>query len=140
MLEQLFTFPVVTIDGDNEERKQIRKERLALPEDEEESGYDIVFGEAEYPYYDFIGIEDRWLPNEESLEKALRGKFTACLVRFANAGQLLVPWSRKKFKEELQKFADQYEASRPPKEEGQIRILNLTPAQFEEATQTKKSE
>lgn len=128
MLEELFTFPMVVIDGDNEERKEKRKLDMNLPS-EADAEFDLIFGEAEYPYWDFIGIEDRWLPNSNSFEKALDGKFEACLVRFANVGQLLVPWSKRKFKAELLKFAADYEAKHP--REREIKILNLTPEQAE---------
>lgn len=136
MLEQLFKFPVVTIDGDNEDRKEAKRNRLNLPKDEESLEYDIIFGEAEYPYWDFIGVEDRWLPTEESLAKALDGRFNTCIVRFANVGQLLVPWSKKKFKAELIKFAEEYEANfkKGPEEGRDIKIITLTPDQYKKAT------
>ncbi len=59
MLEQLFTFPIVMIDGDNEERKIKESQRFGdLPnaESEPQGDYDMVFGEAEYPFWDLIGI------------------------------------------------------------------------------------
>lgn len=133
MLDELFNFPIVMIDGDNEERKMRNKPDLGIPEIEEnEDEYDMVFGEAEYPYFDFIGIEDRWLPNTESLDKALTGKFEACMVRFLHVGQLLVPWSRRKFKAELVKFADAYELAHPVKQEKkpELRIMALSAEQF----------
>lgn len=137
MLNALFTFPVVMIDGDNEERKmeqQIRDKELLGGTNNE--GYDMAFGEAEYPYWDFIGIEDRWLPTPESFNKALEGKFEACLVRFIHAGQILVPWTRKKFKAELTKFAEEYEVANPQEngKKTELRIMTLTPEQFEKAT------
>lgn len=137
MLNELFTFPIFMIDGDNEEKKLERKmkdeELLGDAEDEE---LDIIYGEAEYPYWDFIGIEDRWLPRDESLKKALDGKFEACAVRFLHAGQLLVPWSRKKFKTEFTKFAEEYEAANPrsDRKPTELKIMTLTPEQFEKAT------
>lgn len=138
MIDELFKFPIVMIDGDNEERKNKDKQRFGeMPntDEEEEGEYDMVFGEAEYPYWDFIGIEDRWLPSKESLQKALEGRFEACIVRFANVGQLLVPWTKKKFKSEIQKFGDEYEIAHPPKETQKvgpqpIRILNLTAEEY----------
>lgn len=138
MLDELFPFPMVMIDGDNEERKIKNKEQdellgLKKNEEEDEEDYDIVFGEAEYPYWDFIGIEDRWLPSKESLEQALQGKFDACIVRFLHAGQILVPWSKSKFKKELRKFAEAYELAHPPLREKrpEVRIMALTPEQFQ---------
>ena len=136
MLNELFTFPIVMIDGDNEERKIKNKEQdellgLKRAEEQEDETYDIVFGEAEYPYWDFIGVEDRWLPSKESLEQALKGNFDACIVRFLHAGQLLVPWSKGKFKKELKKFAQAYELANPVREKKpEVRIMALTADQF----------
>ena len=140
MLDVLFTFPIVMIDGDNEERKIKEKTRFGdLPnQEDEETEYDMVYGEAEYPYWDFIGVEDRWLPSTESWEKAMKGKFEACIVRFLHAGQLLVPWNKKKFKSELAKFQQTYEAANPKQNEKkvpEIRIMNLTAEQFKKATE-----
>ena len=135
MLEEFFKFPIVLIDGDNEERKEIEKERykaLTNKEVEDESeDYDIVYAEAEYPYWDFLGIEDRWIPTNESFQKAISQNFEACLVRFANVGHLLVPWTKKKFKKEIQKFAEEYELKHPKekKKKKQLRILSLSPEQ-----------
>lgn len=135
MLDELFTFPIVMIDGDNEEKKMRNKPDLGLTNSaEEDEEYDMVFGEAEYPYFDFIGIEDRWLPSTESLDKALAGEFDACMVRFLHVGQLLVPWSKRKFKKEIAKFADAFELSHPPKQDKkpELRIMALSAEQFKE--------
>lgn len=132
MLEQLFKFPIVMVDGDNEDRKIRNKERYgALPNAEEEDAddYDMVFGEAEYPYWDLIGIEDRWLPSKESFNKAMAGQFEACIVRFVNVGQLLVPWSKKKFKSALLKFAEEYDNNHP-KEKKNVNVRVLSPEEF----------
>lgn len=91
------------VDGNNEEKKNERGMSLGLPEDEE---FDIITGEAECPYFDFISITDRWLPTSESLQKALEGKFEACYVLFANSGGFVVPWTKSKFKKEFKKFSD----------------------------------
>jgi hypothetical protein len=130
MLDELFNFPIVLIDGDNEDRKQENKLRLGditplNQEGEAEDEYDMIFGEAEYPYWDLVGIEDRWLPSEESLDKALRGRFEACLVRFSHVGQLLVPWTKKKFKAEITKFAEKYKEENPSKDKGRVLQLNI---------------
>ncbi len=133
MLEELFTFPTVMIDGDNEEKKMRNKPDLGIPGEDEDEEYDIVYGEAEYPYWDFIGIEDRWLPSTESLQRAMEGKFEACIVRFLHAGQILVPWSRKKFKTEIAKFQALYEAAHPKQAEkpkAAIPIMTLTQDQY----------
>jgi hypothetical protein len=133
MLDALFTFPVVNIDGDNEERKLKENDLLG----DNDLPYDMVFGEAEYPYWDFIGIEDRWLPTTESFNKALDGKFEACMVRFVHAGQLLVPWTRKKFKTEIANFAKEFEESNPQEsgKRAELRIMTLTPEQYKKATE-----
>jgi len=129
MLEQLFKFPIAIIDSENEERKRRLGE---LPNVEEGDEYDIIYAEAEYPYWDLIGMEDRWLPTTKSFDNAMRGEFDACIVKFANVGSLLVPWSKTKFKSALIKFADKYELSRPPKEQRVIKVKTLT------AEETKK--
>jgi hypothetical protein len=136
MLDELFTFPIVMIDGDNEERKMRNKPDLGLPSvsDDDEEEYDMVFGEAEYPYWDFIGVEDRWLPSTESFKKALEQKFEGCIVRFLHAGQLLVPWSKKKFKAEIKRFQETYELAHPPKQAEKpktaIPVMTITPDQY----------
>lgn len=99
--ENLFVFPIALVDGENEEKKRERNKSLALDESEE---VDIVIGEAEVPYYDFISVTDRWLPSQRSLDKALNGKFDACYVVFANSGGFVVPWNKQKFKEKLKEF------------------------------------
>lgn len=143
MLDQLFKFPIVMIDGDNEERKIKEKLRFGdIPntEGEEQGDYDMVFGEAEYPYWDLIGIEDRWLPSRESFIKAMNGQFEGCIVRFVNAGQLLVPWTRKKFKAALLKFAEEYTEAHPPKDQRVVKIKTLTAEEYKNITGTKDNE
>ena len=101
ILENLFTFPIVMIDGDNEDRKARTSEMMALSD---EQTADMILGEAECPYNDFVSVSDRWLPSEESLNKALEGKFEACGVVFSQSGSFVVPWNKKRFKRELNKF------------------------------------
>ncbi len=144
MLEQLFKFPIVMIDGDNEERKIREKQKYGdLPGQPEQTqgDYDMIFGEAEYPYWDLIGIEDRWLPNRESIEKAMNEKvFDGCIVRFANVGQLLVPWSKKKFKSALIKFAEDYKAKQPEiPQQRVVKIKTLSPEEFKALTDEGES-
>jgi len=122
MLEHLFKFPIVMIDGDNEERKTRQNDILSS---DDEIEYDIIIGEAEYPYTDIIGLEDKWLPSKDSFDKARDGKFEACVVRFANVGFLLVPWTKKKFKEQLAKFAETYEKTNQ-KQVGTIKVKHIS--------------
>ena len=105
MLKDLFVFPIIMVDGDNEERKDI----LGLSND---AKLDVITGEAECPYYDFISVCDRWLPTDESFDNAMNGKFDACGVNFQQSGTFIVPWNKERFKRELSKFI----ASLPPKE------------------------
>ncbi len=102
-LDHLFTFPIIMVDGDNEDKKEQRHEILGIGEEEE---IDLIEGEACIPYYDFISVSDRWLPTEESFNNALGKKFDACGVLFANSGTYIVPWNKEKFKKELKKFID----------------------------------
>lgn len=106
MFKDLFKFPIVLIDGENEERKRKEGELFSR---EEQAEYDIITGYAEFPYYDFRGMEDRWMPSEESLERAMKGKFDACLVNFLHASSQLVPWTKEKFKQEIGKFMEERE-------------------------------
>lgn len=124
ILDDLYTFPIVMVDGENEERKE--RESSILGNTDSEPEYDIVYGEASYPYYDFIGIEDRWLPTQRSLSRALKSKFDACMVRFSNVGQLLVPMNKEKFMSEIQQFSMEREKTLyiAPKQEQPV-IINL---------------
>ncbi len=144
MLEQLFKFPIVLIDGDNEARKAREQQRFGdIPgETKPDEEYDMIFGKAEYPYWDLIGIEDRWLPNRDSIEKALtERKFDACLVKFANVGHLLVPWTREKFKAEIIKFSEEYKANQPEiPEQRVVKIKTLSAEEFKRITDEGKSE
>ena len=102
MLDSLFKFPIVNVDGLNEEKKAIQAEKMNLYEQE----VDMVIGEAECPYYDFLSISDRWLPTKESFQNALEGNFDACYVLFNSSGSFIVPWNKEIFKTELKKFMD----------------------------------
>lgn len=115
MLEDLFVFPIVMVDGDAEEKKG----SLGIGEDE----VDIIIGEAECPYNDFISVADRWLPTEESHSRALDGKFDACYVIFDGCGGYVCPWTKTKFKSKLRSFIQ----SRP-----QPRTLTMTKEEFKE--------
>lgn len=101
-MNKLFKFPIVMIDGDNEDRKEEMKEKLALSDDQ----VDIIIGYAECPHYDFLCIADRWMPTDDSFQRALEGKFDACHVTFNQSGAFIVPWPRDKFKKKLQDFKD----------------------------------
>lgn len=122
MLDTLFTFPIIMVDSDNEEKKEKDKEKMALESDLEA---DIVIGNVECPYWDFISISDKWLPNKESFENALKGKFDACGVLFSQSGHYLVPWTREKFKKEFKKFVD-----KQPKH--QLREVKIVPLENDE--------
>jgi len=106
-IDDLFNFPIVMVDGENEERKEKDKSRYGdIPGKEDDTPeYDIVYGEATYPYYQFLGAEDRWLPTQRSLKRALSQRFDACIVRFLHVGQLLVPMTKEKFLTSIREFA-----------------------------------
>lgn len=103
MFENLFKFPVVMVDGNREEEKEREMQRLNLPSEQYE--VDVIIGEAECPYYDFVSVTDRWLPTQESFQRAIQGKFDACSVLFSHSGTFVVPWPREKFKKALSKFS-----------------------------------
>lgn len=111
LTDDLFTFPIVMVDAENEERKEKDEEKFGtIPGKEQEPNeYDIIYGEASYPYYDFGGFEDRWLPTRRSLQRALRKKFDACIVRFNDVGQFLVPMNKEEFKKKIDEFAEERE-------------------------------
>lgn len=111
MIEDLFAFPIIMVDGDAEDKKDI----LGLPND---SDIDIITGEAECPYYDFVSVCDRWLPTEDSLDKAMNKEFEACGVTFMQSGSFIVPWPKAKFKKELAKFI-----SKLPKKEPKVKFV-----------------
>ena len=128
MTDDLFTFPIVMVDGENEEKKEKEQERFGdlIPGKEKDPiEYDIVYGEASYPYFDFVGFEDRWLPTQRSLHRALKQKFDACIVRFANIGQFLVPMTKEKFKEMINEFAQTREKGE--EEKTNVTVLKFTP-------------
>lgn len=124
--EDLFTFPIVMVDGENEERKERDSNLYNKIGEEEQVEYDIIYGEAAYPYYDFVGFEDRWLPTTKSLQRALRKKFDACTVRFRDIGQFLVPMSKEKFKAMLDSFVESREPI-PEETKGDVTVLKFTP-------------
>lgn len=109
MIDDLFKFPIILIDGMNEEQKAKSRQSMGLNTTDD---IDIIYAEAEYPYYDFIGIEDRWLPNQQSLDRAMRGKFNCCMVMFQNSGTHMVPWTKEKFKNAIQEFSNIREESK----------------------------
>lgn len=141
--KDLFTFPILLIDSENEERK--RKTRDILGNKDDEEGYDVAKAEAQYAYYNFRGIEDRWLPSEESFDRALEGKFDACSVIFVHSAPVLVPWPKQKFKDRLAEFArkrqEEMEAEAGKKEEKmvvQTSSVPLTPEQAEKIMEILK--
>lgn len=98
-LEILFEFPILMVDGTLEEKKNV----LGLKDGSE---LDIVYGYAECPFHDFVSVSDRWIPTQESFEKAQDGRFDACFVIFSHSGSFVVPWTRQKFKKEYIKFVN----------------------------------
>jgi len=108
-MNKLFAFPIIMIDGNREEEKEIERERLSslINKIEDEDELEIIIGEAECIATDLISISDRWLPTDESYERAIKGKFDACQVTFLHSGSFIVPWPKKRFKEKLYEFINQ---------------------------------
>lgn len=97
MTETLFSFPVVLVDGESVDKGNLYGKVS--------ENIEYAIGEAEQHYYDFLGVFDMWLPTPESLERAKESQeFEACVVTFSGIGNFLVPWPKKKFKAELEKF------------------------------------
>lgn len=115
-LDHLFTFPIIMVDGDNEDKKYEEHEKLGMGGDDDP---DIIEDEACIPYYDFVSVSDRWQPTSVSLNKAMSGKFDACGVLFAHSGTFIVPWTKERFIKEMKKFIEKL-----PKEE--IRVVQLS--------------
>lgn len=130
MLDELFTFPTVMVDGENEDEKM---KKAGLLNRDTPDPVDLIYGESEFPYYDFVGIADKWLPTPESLERALNGKFDACIVIFSNVGPLLVPWTRAKFKRELRKFIGTL-----PKPDPKMKMYHINTEQLEKILEESK--
>lgn len=122
MLNTLFKFPIIMVDGEHEEKK------AKIMDDAE---MDIIEGTAECPFTDFLGLSDAWYPDEESFKQALENKkFNACRVHFSQCGSYTVPWTRAKFKKELQSFIDNYEKNNPREKESfmiPIEIIDKKP-------------
>jgi hypothetical protein len=133
-LKSLFPFPIVMVDLENEEK---RRGSSHLYDPKNEGDPDLIYGEAEHPYFNFISVEDRWLPTMESKERAGSGVFDACSVNFANTYEKLVPWNKKYFKEQYLKFVNSLNLS---KKEPEVieRILILTAEQAQSLMEEKK--
>lgn len=129
MLDKLFKFPIVMVDGNKEEEKEQRRKNLSL---DEPSDADMIIGEAECPYYDFVSVTDRWLPTEDSYENATHGKFDACSVYFAQSGTFVVPWNKEKFKKQMKAFVDKLPTDKKD-DKSQIRIMTFTKEGLQDA-------
>ena len=103
MLENLFVFPIVMIDGDEMQEKD---KLNALLNKDDDDDLEAIHGEAEVPYFDLVGLVDKWGPNRESKERARRGVFDHCMVIFQTAGIYLSPMSKREFKKKFEEFAD----------------------------------
>jgi hypothetical protein len=108
MTKELFKFPIILIDGSVEDRKIKDSEMLGLTLENEDP--DIIYAEAECPYYDFLSVSDRWLPTDSSFENAKKGIFDACNVLFLNSGAFIVPMPKEEFRESLETFMENYHA------------------------------
>lgn len=126
MMEKLFKFPIVMVDGNKEEEKEKRREGLGLSSNGVDEEVDIIIGEAECPYYDFVSVTDRWLPTDESYNKALDGRFDACSVYFSQSGSFVVPWNKEKFKKELKAFIKTIPKDKLGDDKSDIRIMTFT--------------
>lgn len=109
-LEHLFKFPFILIDGD----KLDKNESLGIGFDE--SDPELIYAEAEIPYWDFLCVKDKWLPLKASYDKAYHdGKFDACIVEFNTCGSYLCAWPKEKFKDKLSKFAETFKKAEADK-------------------------
>lgn len=102
ILDKLFKFPILQIDGDEEERKEELAKSLSM----EKGEYELIPGEAMCPYYELVAIMDKWVPTEESKEKARDGVYEHCMVTFSSSGSYIVPWKKEKFLKNMEKFIE----------------------------------
>lgn len=127
---ELFKFPIVMIDGEKEEEKEKENERYALDKKEDP---ELIFGQAEVPYWDFLSIKDRWLPTEKSYLRALEeGKFDACQIEFDKCGSYMSPIPKEEFKKRLENFITKL----PQKE---LQIFQLSEEQLKNIIDANKS-
>lgn len=131
MTKELFKFPIILIDGSMEDKKMKDSEILGLSLDDDDP--DIIYAEAECPYYDFLSISDRWLPTHESFQNAKKGIFDACNVIFLNSGAFVVPMSKEEFRESLDNFIENYDLDeakstkkKKSKSQPEVKILKLS--------------
>lgn len=103
VLEELISFPIVMVDLATEEKKE---KESSLFNSQEAVDIDMIYGEAQVPFWDFLCINDRWLPTQDSIDNARSGKFDACSVSFKFSGTYCVPWSKAKFMKHLSEFVD----------------------------------
>lgn len=109
LFQNLFKFPVVLADGDYEARK---RDSDLFPNAQDED-METVIGEAEVPYFGFVSVLTRWLPQAASRDKALQeGIFDACYVQF-DSGSYLVPWTKERFKREYKQFVESLPKQEP---------------------------
>lgn len=145
-LDNLFKFPVMMIDVEIEQRKEKKRSKYSdddilsqVMENSDDDGVEIISGEAECPYYDFVSVVDRWIPTKYSRDKAKKGKFDNCFVVFGNSGSFVVPWPKDKFKQELKTFIGLRKVVEPEKEviiniprEDMLRLLKEAEMEEEE--------
>lgn len=118
MFDKLFKFPIIMAD-----RSDVSDYKPDIP---------YTVGYAEVPYTEFRFILDRWLPSQESRDKADEGEFEACQADFGTCGEFTIPWTKEKFKEKLRKFVE----LQPPNPE----IMVLTREQIKEWLQQPENE
>ncbi len=137
MLDKLFKFPIVMVDGNKEEEKE--RFRSLTNKDHEPTEVDIIIGEAEQPYFDLVGITDRWMPDDASFEDAKRKVFNACAVTFMHTGSFIVPWNKAKFKKKFKEFVDKLPKD-IEQDDTHIHILKLSNKIQESLTDEKNSQ
>ncbi len=95
---EVFKFPIVMMD--KKAASSDGMEGLGISRDVE---YAIGYVELE-DISDYIGMTDRWMPSEDSYQRAVNGDFEACNVMFDKSGMFTVPMPRKKFRRLLEEY------------------------------------
>lgn len=130
MLDELFKFPIILIDEEEEEKRKKDADLEGTPYEAE-----AIYSFTEQPYFKFESIIYKWLPTQESKDKAREGIFEASIVDFGDS-RFLVPMTKDEFKKKFKTFCDKMEKKEQPLPE---RSMLLTFESDEQLLEFKKT-
>lgn len=101
--ENYFKFPSIYIDGDYELLKEERSKTFST---DTEFNPEYLICETEVSIDDHIvSVAEAWEPSENGVITALdTNTLNFTRVKFFDAGQYLIPWTKKEFKEKWEKY------------------------------------